>query len=47
MKQKIIKETSADEITNAINVALQYGWFVQSVTCNPETNYWIAILYKE
>ena len=46
MKQKVITETSSIGVQQAINNALAYGWFVQSVTVNSETNTWVIILYK-
>lgn len=47
IKQRIIKSNSGVEIKEDIEMAFQMGWLVHSLTVNPETGTWIAILYKE
>jgi hypothetical protein len=46
IKQKIIKSHNGNEIKEEMDIALQMGWLVHSLTVNPETNTWIAILYR-
>jgi hypothetical protein len=47
IKQKILMESRSSDIRDALNVAIQMGWLVQSVTVNSDTNCWIAVLYRE
>lgn len=46
MKQKVLREDTAQGAEDAINSALQFGWFVQSVTVNPLASQWIIVLYR-
>jgi hypothetical protein len=47
IKQKIIKTQGADRIKEELDIALQMGWLVQTLTVNSETGAWIAVLYRE
>lgn len=47
IKQKIIKAQGAIVLEQELNTALQMGWLVHTLTVNPETGYWIAVLYRE
>lgn len=46
-KQKIIIEDKATDFKQSLDTAIQMGWLVHSVTVNSETNYWLAVLYRE
>ena len=46
-KQKIIIQDKAIDFKQSLDTAIQMGWLVHSVTVNSETNYWLAVLYRE
>lgn len=47
IKQKTLIESSAQDMKASLDVAIRFGWLVQSVTVNSETNCWLAVLYRE
>ncbi len=47
IKQKILLAKTASGMQSEINIALDMGWLVQSITVNSETNMWIAVMYRE
>lgn len=47
IKQKIMQFDNSVEMEQQINIALNMGWLVQSITVNSDTNTWIALLYRE
>lgn len=47
IKQKIIIQDKAIDFKQSLEAAIQTGWLVHSVTVNSETNYWLAVLYRE
>ena len=47
MTQIVIAATDGHDVAWEIRAALKDGWLVHSITVNSDTDYWIAILYKE